>query len=91
MVFKGVVSTIVEKLEFVDLMNDNQYRHFQTLGKFDLNGSYTQLKTPDEARERGKIIVGTRHENLFVRVVEIDDYVISDKAGFRCVVRLPKK
>lgn len=70
----------------IELLSEEQYRHLQQLGKFDLKTS-SWLLTPPEIRKLGGAIFGDRRYNhIFVYHNGADSYYAA--RGFRGVLRL---
>lgn len=65
----------------IDILNEEQYLHLQTLGEFDLKTS-TWLKTPVEIRQHGGAIFGDRrYKHVFVYHNGAESYYAA--RGFR--------
>jgi hypothetical protein len=65
----------------VEILSEEQYRHLQTLGKFDLKTS-SWLKTPPEIRKLGGAIFGDfRYNQVFIYHNGVQSYYAS--RGFR--------
>lgn len=72
----------------IDLMDETQYRHLQTLGRFDAQ-TWSWLKTLDEIRKRGDALCGDR-DDVYVRVLQrVADYLYLPRA-FRGSLRVSK-
>ena len=70
----------------VEILTEEQYRHLQTLGDFDLRTS-SWLLTPASIRERGGAIFGDRrYDTVFTFHNGADSYYAS--RGFRAALRL---
>ncbi|MEC5156768.1 DUF4256 domain-containing protein [Chryseobacterium sp. MP_3.2] len=69
-----------------ELLDEEEYRHLQTLGNFD-NKTSSWLKTPEKIRNLGGAIFGDfRFETVFVYHNGAESYYAS--RGFRCVLRV---
>ena len=70
----------------VALMSEAQYRHLQTLGKFDLKTS-SWIKTPENIRKLGGAIFGDRrYDTVFTYHNGASSYYAA--RGFRAVVEI---
>ena len=72
----------------IDLMDETQYRHLQTLGKFDTQ-TWSWLKTLDEIRKRGYALCGNRNRegvNVYRSVASNHDL----NRAFRASLRVSK-
>lgn len=70
----------------VEILNEQQYRHLQTLGEFDLKTS-SWLKTPSEIRQYGGAIFGDRrYNNVFTFHNGAESYYAA--RGFRGFVEV---
>lgn len=70
----------------IELMTEEEYRHLQSLGEFDLKTS-SWLRTPDRIRNLGGAIFGDRRfDTVFVYHNGAESYYAA--RGFRGVVRV---
>jgi len=70
----------------IELLTEEQYRHLQTLGQFDLKTS-SWVKTPDRIRKLGgALFCDRRYDTVFVYHNGADSYYAS--RGFRGALRL---
>jgi hypothetical protein len=70
----------------IDLLTEEQYRHLQTLGEFDLKTS-SWLKTPQAIRQHGGAIFGDRrYDHVFMYHNGASSYYAS--RGFRGALRV---
>lgn len=70
----------------VELLDEEQYRHLQTLGEFDAKTS-SWLKTPDDVRKLGGALFGDRrYGRVFVYHNGADSYYSS--RGFRGLLKV---
>lgn len=70
----------------VDLLNEEQYRELQKLGKFDLKTS-SWVKTPDDIRKLGgALFCDRRYNNVFIYHNGAESYYAA--RGFRGVLKV---
>lgn len=70
----------------IEILNDEQYKHLQTLGEFDLKTS-SWLKTPHEIRKHGGAIFGDRrYQHVFIYHNGAESYYAA--RGFRGFVEV---
>lgn len=70
----------------IEILTEEQYRHLQSLGEFDLKTS-SWIATPPEIRKRGgAIFADRRYDHIFVYHNGADSYYAS--RGFRGVLRV---
>jgi hypothetical protein len=70
----------------VEILNEEQYRHLQTLGEFDLKTS-SWLKTPPDIRKHGGAIFGNkRYQHVFIYHNGAESYYAA--RGFRGFVEV---
>lgn len=70
----------------LDILNEEQYRNLQKLGKFDFKTS-SWLKTPDDIRQAGGAIFGDwRYGHVFIYHNGAESYYAS--RGFRCLLKI---
>lgn len=82
---KGNVIEMTEEMG-IELLDENQYRQLQQLGKFDLKTS-SWIKTPDSIRKLGgSIFADLRYETIFIYHNGASSYYAS--RGFRGVLKV---
>ncbi|PJJ84497.1 DUF4256 domain-containing protein [Mucilaginibacter auburnensis] len=70
----------------IELLNEDQYRHLQTLGKFDLKTS-SWVKTPDNIRKLGgSIFCDRRYDTVFTYHNGAESYYAA--RGFRGMLKV---
>jgi len=88
--FDGNAEAIAKKWK-TKLMNKPQYRHLQTVGKFDDGVSWSWVDTPPETRKLGVAFIGLYddHDGEVHFMVKPATY-FSEYLSCRCVVEVPK-
>lgn len=76
----------VAKKMGIEIVNEEEYRHLQTLGEFDKKTS-SWLKTPEEIRKLGGAIFGDRRYNyVFIYHNGAESYYAA--RGFRGILKV---
>ncbi len=85
--YKPASSAVDMAIEIgIDLLNEEQYRHLQTLGKFDLKTS-SWVKTPDNIRKLGgAIFCDRRYDTVFTYHNGAESYYAA--RGFRGMLKV---
>lgn len=60
---KGNAVDFAKEMRIGGILNENQYRKLQWLGKFDSLGTISWIDTPKEIRVQGYALSGSRHDN----------------------------
>lgn len=82
---KGNVIEMAEQMG-IELLDENQYRQLQQLGKFDLKTS-SWIKTPESIRKLGgSIFADLRYETIFIYHNGASSYYAS--RGFRGILKV---
>lgn len=82
---KGNVIELAEQMG-IELLDENQYRQLQQLGKFDLKTS-SWIKTPESIRKLGgSIFADLRYETIFIYHNGASSYYAS--RGFRGILKV---